>query len=108
MSKKIQDLKLLLSMIPSDQMSDEEKEALIENSKPFYALSEFLMSKHATSEAVVDAMVKIYLKVRLTGDTDNDNQEMATLVEQFATEQGFPNPEGLGKAFLEIIKFQSL
>lgn len=108
MSRKIQDLKLLLSMIPSDQMPDEEKDALINSSKPLYALSEFLMSKHNTSEAIVDAMAKVYIKVRLTGDTGNDTQEIATLVEQFATEQGFPTPKGLGKAFLEISKFQSL
>ena len=108
MSKKIEDLKLLLSMIPSDQMPDEEKEALIENSKPFFALSEFLMLKHNTSEAIVDAMVKVYLKVRFTGDTGNEAEEMSTLEEQFATEQGYPTPQGLGKAFLEITKLHSL
>lgn len=95
-------------MIPSDQMSDDEKDALIECSKPFYALSEFLMLKHNTSEAMIEAMVKIYLKVRFTGTTGDDNQEMATIVEQFATEQGFPTPEGLGKAFLGMIKFQNI
>ena len=112
------DLRLTLSMIPDNKLSQENKEILIVNSLKYNELLKFIMNKYSVDESVAENMITVYSSSRLDESKydaiDNENElkrimfnDISLLVQEFAQTEGFEKSEEVGASFLAMVEIIS-
>lgn len=95
-------------VINNSDFEDKIKKELIENSKPFYELSNFIEKKYHISQAASEMMLQVHLKIAIEklGDDAFNKDEKELISEMligYAKKHGFENHEGLVKSFYTLI-----
>lgn len=96
-------------VINNSDLEDSVKKQLIENSKPFYELSDFIEKKYQISPQGSELMLRLHLSIAIEklGESvfEKDEKELISeMLISYAKKHGFENHEGLVESFYTLTK----
>jgi hypothetical protein len=96
-------------VINNSDLEESVKKQLIENSKPFYELSNFIEKKYQISPQGSELMLQIHLSISLEklGDKafEKDEKELVSeMLIDYAKKHGFENYDGLVESFYTLTR----
>jgi hypothetical protein len=100
-------------VIKNSDLQENIKKELLENSKPFYELSEFIQKKFNISAAGAELMLRLYMQVAIeklgnAAYSMDEKELISILITDYAKKHGFEKYEGLGHSWLTLVNISNI